>query len=279
MSTPEATLAQSGDPASEALLSARGLVKRFGGFVAVNKVDIDARAGHITAMIGPNGAGKSTVINLLSGALLPTQGSVTIHGQSIVGRGSHEVARMGLARTFQTPRLFDGLTVGESMMLPRALFAKSSYLECFVHSPRTRNDERVAWGSALDWLGFVGLADVADMPMSALPVGSQRLVEVARALALEPDIVLLDEPAAGLDHTETERLAGLIEQIARADIGVLLVEHDMHLVMSVADAVVVLDAGVCIATGTASEVSEDPTVIEAYLGVVHDKSAEEAKDA
>ncbi len=278
MSAPAATTPAGGVAASEPLLCARGLIKRFGGFVAVSNVDVDVHAGHITAMIGPNGAGKSTVINLLSGALLPTKGSVTIGGQSIVGRGSHEVARMGVARTFQTPRLFDGLSVGESMMLPRALFAKSSYLECFVHSPRTRKDEAGGWESALDWLSFVGLADVAEMPMSALPVGSQRLVEVARALALEPDIVLLDEPAAGLDHTETERLARLIEQIAQSGIGVLLVEHDMHLVMSVADTVVVLDAGVCIATGTATAVSEDPTVIEAYLGVVNDKGAGEVKD-
>jgi branched-chain amino acid transport system ATP-binding protein len=249
------------------LMEAKGLRKRFAGVLAVDGVDLAVMPGRITAMIGPNGAGKSTMINMLSGALLPTSGQILIAGVQVTGLHSHELANLGLARTFQTPKLFEGLSTLETIMVARDAFGRSGYLDVALHSPRMRRDERESRRSAIEWLDFVGVADAASRPVSALPVGDQRLVEVARALAAEPDILLLDEPAAGLDHTETQSLAELMRTIAGIGLGVLVVEHDMNLVMSTAEHIVVLDAGRCIAAGSPAAVAADPAVIEAYLGV------------
>jgi branched-chain amino acid transport system ATP-binding protein len=253
--------------AATPLMEAKGLRKRFAGVSAVDGVDLAVMPGTITAMIGPNGAGKSTMINMLSGALLPTSGHILIGGEQVTGLHSHEFANLGLARTFQTPKLFEGLTTLETIMVARDAFGRSRYLDVALHSPRMRREERESRRSAIEWLDFVGVGDAADRPVSALPVGDQRLVEVARALAAEPDILLLDEPAAGLDQTETASLAELMRTIARTGLGVLVVEHDMNLVMSTAEQIVVLDAGRCIAAGSPAAVAADPAVIEAYLGV------------
>jgi branched-chain amino acid transport system ATP-binding protein len=249
------------------LMRADGLTKRFAGVTAVDGVDLAVTAGRITAMIGPNGAGKSTMINMLSGALLPTAGQIFIGDVGVVGLHSHEFARLGLARTFQTPKLFDGLTSLETVMVARDGFGHTSYLDVAIRSPRMRRNERASRRSAMEWIDFVGLASSAGKAVSALPVGDQRLVEVARALAAEPRIVLLDEPAAGLDHKETERLGELLTAIGQQGLGVLVVEHDMKFVMSTAEHIVVLDAGRCIARGSPSAVAANQAVVEAYLGV------------
>jgi ABC-type branched-subunit amino acid transport system ATPase component len=247
-----------------------GLTKRFGSLIAVNGVSFSLRPGYITAMIGPNGAGKSTVIDMLSGTRLPTAGAVGIMGHAAVGLQPRKIAQLGLARTFQTPRLFEGMTLLETVMLGRDRYGSRSWLfGSALKSPRARRDEVESREQALAWLAYVGLADDADVVASSLTTGKQRLAELARALATEPTVLLLDEPAAGLDGGETRTLARTVRALADAGMAVLLVEHDMGMVMSIADHVVVLEEGRKIAEGSAMEVGRDQAVIDAYLGVVH----------
>jgi ABC-type branched-subunit amino acid transport system ATPase component len=255
---------------TEPILEVEGLTKRFGGFTAVDGVDLELVPGRITAMIGPNGAGKSTCINLLDGALLPTAGTVRIHGIRVDGRPAHQIATRGVARTFQTPKIFGEMTALETVMLARDRFSRSGFVESALHAPRMRRDEKESTRTALGWMAFVGVVGMAQTPVADLPVGSQRLLEVARALATEPEMLLLDEPAAGLDHTETRALGQLVRRIAAQSVAVLLVEHDMGMVMSIADEVVVLDQGKRIASGTPAEVGRNPQVVEAYLGKVQE---------
>ena len=266
---PAATGLLSGGDRRRPVVEISGLSRSFGSLRALHGVHVTLQPGTITAMVGPNGAGKSTFINLLSGAFLPTAGEIRLDGVRIDGLPAADIARLGIARTFQTPRLFQGLTATETVMVARDRFASAGLPAAALHLPAVRRDEDEAREIALRWLRFVGLEAEAAMPALSLPVGHQRLAEVARALATEPDVLLLDEPAAGLDHTETGVLSDLVRQISASGVAVLLVEHDMAMVMSIADRVVVLDHGEKIAEGTPTEVGRNPAVVEAYLGVAH----------
>ncbi|WEV77658.1 ABC transporter ATP-binding protein [Janibacter cremeus] len=248
------------------LLQVRGLSKRFGGLDAVKDVDFDVPEGQITAIIGPNGAGKSTLFNLLAGFYRPTSGTVTFDGTDITGMKPHRTVRAGIARTFQTTHLFDGATVLENVLAACVVRGRSNPLDAVFHTPRYRRDERASLEKSMEELEFVGAAHLRDELASTLPQETQKRISIALALATEPRLLLLDEPAAGTTDEETESFGELIRQIVRRGITVCLVEHKMSMVMGLADQIVVLDHGQRIALGSPEEIKKDPLVIEAYLG-------------
>jgi len=231
------------------LLEIRGVMVRFGGVMAVGGIDLDAEAGQVTGLIGPNGAGKTTLFNVISGMQEPTAGQVFVGGVDITRQAPHRRAKRGLARTFQRLEVFSSLTVRDNVRVATELTT--------ILDVSSRVD-------AL--LERVGLSHLADFLAGDLPTGSARLVEIARALATEPRLLLLDEPASGLDDSETERLGRLLRELATDGLGVLLVEHDMGLVMRVCDHIHVLDLGNIIARGTPNEIQNDGAVLQAYLG-------------
>jgi ABC-type branched-subunit amino acid transport system ATPase component len=248
------------------LLEARALTRVFGGLVAVSEVDLAVRAGAIHALIGPNGAGKTTIFNLLSGVLAPTSGEVRFGGTRIDGRPSHQICRLGLARTFQNLQIFGNMTVLEHVMVGRHVKTTTGFLGAMLRVPSARAEIDAVRRDAAAWLRFIGLADRADDPAGSLPYGHQRRLELARALATEPRLLLLDEPAAGLLRREKDELGLLVNRVRDGGVTVLLVEHDVDLVMAVADRVTVLNYGEKLFEGTPAEVQAHPEVIAAYLG-------------
>jgi branched-chain amino acid transport system ATP-binding protein len=250
---------------SAPLLEVRGLTKEFGGLTAVRSVDFAVAAGQIKALIGPNGAGKTTIFNLISGALEPTRGAVFFEGQRLPRR-AHAVAARGIGRTFQLARLFGEMTALENVLVGCHQRGRAGWMACALRSRAMREEERQLRARARQALELVGLEARAGTAASLLPYGEQRLVEVARALAMDPRLLLLDEPGAGLSPAEHLKLAVLIKRIRDGGTTVLLVDHHMDFVMDISDEVLVLSYGEKLAEGAPRTVRRDPTVIAAYLG-------------
>jgi branched-chain amino acid transport system ATP-binding protein len=248
------------------------VTRRFGGLVAVDDVSLDIAARGITAIIGPNGAGKTTLFNVISGFGEPSAGRVIFVGEDITGMTPEAIAGRGLVRTFQLAQLFDDLTVLENVKVGRHLHTKGGLLTALMPY-RAAHIEAAVEATARRLLDQVGLSAQADTLAAVLPYGQKRLLEITRALAAEPGLLLLDEPAAGLNRDETVRLAALLREIAAAGTAVLLIEHDMSLVMTVAERIAVLDFGRLIAEGTPSEVRQNRDVIAAYLGTAEAEHA------
>ena len=250
----------------ENVLDVQGVAMAFGGLMALSNLNFGVKKGTIKAIIGPNGAGKTTLFNIITGSFPPTEGTVRFKGQPIEHLKAHKIADRGISRTFQTVELFSNMTVLENVMIGCHTRVRTFFMPSGLKLPKSKIKEKEIQRRAMKILKFVGLGDKINEPADSLPLGEQKLLEIGRALASEPELVCLDEPAAGLNETETHVTSSLIKAINARGITVLLVEHDMKVVMNISDEIIVLNYGQKIAEGPSEAIRNNPRVIEAYLG-------------
>ncbi|AGX44291.1 ABC transporter ATP-binding protein [Clostridium saccharobutylicum] len=254
-----------------ALLSVKNATMQFGGLTAVSDFNLEINEGEIVSLIGPNGAGKTTAFNMITNVYTPTKGKVIFDGIDITGMRQDKITQTGIARTFQNIRLFKDLTVLDNVLIANHVHIKSNCFEAMLKLPKYRKEEKEMVKKSLELLKELGLEDLKDEKASSLPYGKQRKLEIARALATNPKLLLLDEPAAGMNPTETDELTAFVKEIKeKFNLSIFMIEHHMNMVMSLSDRIQVFEYGITIAKGTPSEIQNDKKVIEAYLGVSED---------